>query len=199
MTYMAKDERRAQIMNATIDLVSRENLAAATARRIAQETGCSLGQIHHHFASADALRAEAMCEVWLRIEHKICEALQGIKPRERILVILACLTPNLPDDLAKAFDRAGRLWKEAVDTRQAPAVRQAVADGLNQNLEIIISTLTEGVENGDFPKTMDIHAVALRLMAASQGFGVLVEIGAVKDTDEIRREFMENVMIREGI
>lgn len=199
MAYMSRDERRAQIMNTAVDIVSRENLAAATARRIAQETGCSLGQIHRHFNSADALRAEAVQEVWAKIEPSLIVAIESLPLRQRLLAMLDCQQVDLPPPLREVFDQAIRLWKEAWDTRQAPEVKSAISRGLQKSQELLRQILSEGVETGAFSKSLNIDDVSIRLLAAYQGYSLLVDIGSIADSDAERTAFIEGVLSKEGI
>jgi AcrR family transcriptional regulator len=54
-TYLPVAERRSEIVQAAIELISREGLAAATTRKIANEAGVSLSTLHYSFGSKDAL------------------------------------------------------------------------------------------------------------------------------------------------
>ena len=48
-------ERRGQIVEAAIELISREGLAAASTRQIAAEAGVSLSTLHYCFGTKEAL------------------------------------------------------------------------------------------------------------------------------------------------
>jgi AcrR family transcriptional regulator len=54
-TYLPVPERREQIVEAAIELISREGLAAASTRQIATEAGVSLSTLHYCFGTKDAL------------------------------------------------------------------------------------------------------------------------------------------------
>jgi AcrR family transcriptional regulator len=60
-TYLPVPERRGQIVEAAIELISREGLAAASTRQIAAEAGVSLSTLHYCFGTKDAL-IEAVIE-----------------------------------------------------------------------------------------------------------------------------------------
>jgi len=60
-TYLPVSERRSEIVQAAIELISREGLAAATTRKIANEASVSLSTLHYSFGSKDAL-IEAVIE-----------------------------------------------------------------------------------------------------------------------------------------
>lgn len=199
MAYLCREERRELIMNAVVDIVSREGLASATVRRIAQELSCSPGQIHHHFASAETLRAEAVREVWRRIEPSLTAQLHQLAPRERLLSILAGCCMQLGHEMQPIMEVAERLWKEAWNIRSEPAVREAIAFGLGEMTNEVTSSLREGIEAGIFPATTEVNPVALRLISAAQGFDMMDEIGAVERLGGDRASFFEALLRLEGL
>ncbi len=199
VAYMSRDKRREQIMNAVMDIVTHEGLAATTVRRIAQELACSPGQIHHLFASADALRAEAVREVWRRMEPELILALNRLPPRERLIVVLSGCVSSFVEGLSPIMQMAERLWKEAWDIRQEGAVREAVAESIGKMRDEIISTLEEGVAAGAFPKNTQVRKVTMRLIASSQGFDLLHEIGASDGLEQDKAVFIDDLLVREGL
>lgn len=187
-------------MNAVVAIVSREGLASATVRRIAQELDCSPGQIHHHFASAEALRAEAVREVWRRIAPDVEAALRRMPPHERLFALLSgCSDSPLADQLGPSLQVAERLWKEALDIRREAAVREAIAEGIGDLVAEIQATLADGARLGIFPRDLDVQRVALRLLAASQGYEMLHEIGAKGDLLPDKRTFIADVLRSEDL
>ncbi|MCB5411023.1 TetR family transcriptional regulator C-terminal domain-containing protein [Pseudogemmobacter faecipullorum] len=186
-------------MNVVRVLVTSEGLAAATVRRIAQELGCSPGQIHHHFASAEALRAEAVRDVWARIEPILSAALAPLPPRQRLLIVLASCVEYLPDDMQPAMIAAKRLWREARDAHPGPEVRDAVAEGLGRLRSELETTLRRGIAEGEFPAGLDVRKVLLDLMTATIGYDNLTDLGAVPDLTGDKRAFIEERMRQHGL
>ena len=177
MSYMARKDRRSAIIDAAVDLVLRNGLPAATVRGIAQALDCSPGQIHHHFASADELRAEAMREVWRRIEPELSEELHRFPPYERLLVLLN--GSYAPDTSAANPLRvvAEQMWREAQwANRMDVSVRQAVCEGLQYWRSAILDALRDGMEQGQFPKTIDAEKTMMRLQAFVLGFELLERV-----------------------
>ena len=185
-------------MNAVVDIVTREGLAAATVRRIAQELQCSPGQIHHHFASAEALRAEAMREVWSRISPQLDAALTQLPPRERLLCMMCCKVDLLGDE-AEVMLVAKRLWREAHDIRQEHLVREAVIEGMMNLRAAALKALQAGIADGSFPKDTDAEMVCMRLIAASQGYDVLSELNATMALGADKVRFIEQILQLEGL
>lgn len=200
MAYMSWAERHQQILDAAVDLVSRESLSAATVRRIAQETGCSLGQIHHHYESADALRAEAVREVWQRVEPKLTAVLRAMPPRERLLTVVSGSLDALPEDMKPAMKAAKVLWRDAWNCTKDPAAKGAIiAEGLGKMQREIVHALSEGVGRGDFPSEIEINEVATLLMTASQGYDVLDGLGTTGFQLPEKLIFMDGILKRMGL
>lgn len=63
MAHVPADERRRQLVAATITLLTREGMAAASVRRISEEAGVPLGIVHYCFGSKRALLAEVIREL----------------------------------------------------------------------------------------------------------------------------------------
>ncbi|MEV6411165.1 TetR family transcriptional regulator [Kribbella sp. NPDC051718] len=60
MPRVPADERRADLVQAAIQVATREGLAATTTRRIAQELGISVGIVHYCFRSKEELLHEVI-------------------------------------------------------------------------------------------------------------------------------------------
>jgi len=54
---MTPEQRRAAIVDATVGVMLRRGIAAATVRDVAAEMGTSSGLIHHYFGSMEELLA----------------------------------------------------------------------------------------------------------------------------------------------
>jgi TetR/AcrR family transcriptional repressor of acrEF/envCD operon len=60
MARVPAEERRAELVQAAIQVATREGLAATTTRRIAQELGISVGIVHYCFRSKEELLHEVI-------------------------------------------------------------------------------------------------------------------------------------------
>ena len=198
MAYMSRKERRAQIIGAAADIVSREGLAAATVRAIATEIACSPGQIHHHFGTADELRAEGMREVWARIGPAISQVLRAIPPKERLRMILICNPDAFTGDLGAKLQIARNLWHEAWEGHHAPCVQSAIVEGSENLRREVLTALQEGQAAGTFPQS-NAEETSVRLISASQGFELLISIGAIPEGHTNRATFIEGLLRAEGL
>jgi AcrR family transcriptional regulator len=93
-TRRSVDERRAQLVDTTLEILASEGLGAATTRRITEEAGLALGAFHYAFRSKDEL-LRAVIE---RLTGQISAALAGAVDSTR-------------DDLSSAVESIIRgLW-----------------------------------------------------------------------------------------
>src|ERR1051325_5042465 len=65
------DARREEIVDAVWRVITRDGIAAATTRAIADEAGCSNGVLSHYFADKTALLHAALDLGYRRIEEKV--------------------------------------------------------------------------------------------------------------------------------
>lgn len=77
MSRVPAEQRREQLIEATIELAIREGLAAASVRRIADEANVSLGVVHYCFSSKEAL-LDAVAESFIKpMIGSVTTALEG--------------------------------------------------------------------------------------------------------------------------
>ena len=93
MARISVADRRTQLVQAAMQVIAREGMAAATTRAIVAESGMSLASFHYVFQSRDELMKLAVHEV-LRVE------------RERILEKLSQITEADGHDLHKLLEAA---------------------------------------------------------------------------------------------
>lgn len=201
MVYMSRQDRRCAILDAAVSLVRREGLSAATVRGVAQILGCSPGQIHHHFPSADVLRAEAIREIWNGIAPVFEESLRLLPLKERLFAILSKgFASEDNSELRASHEAADKLWREAISAiHMEDAVRLAVLDGIDRWRGAIIETLEEGRSQGLFTPGEDAMTVATRLIAAVLGYDLLAKLGAVQQSEANQAEFVTDLLAREGL
>lgn len=104
MSYLSKDERREEIMQAAMRVALSDGFTAMTVRRIATEAKVATGQVHHHFASAGELKSQA----FIRLIRNLLDAdvvAENASWREKLHAMLGS------DD--RSFEPYIRLWREA--------------------------------------------------------------------------------------
>jgi Uncharacterized protein conserved in bacteria len=104
MSYLSKDERREEILQAAMRVALTEGFTAMTVRRIATEAQVATGQVHHHFASAGMLKAQAFVHL-IRALLDADQLGEDASWRDRLCSMLGS------DD--GGFEPYIRLWREA--------------------------------------------------------------------------------------
>lgn len=163
MSYLNKDDRRAAIVQAAVALITREGFEAATVRAVAREMGASPGQIHHHFSSADALRAEALGAVWSRMFEELRDRMPATSTRDRCALLLGA-EGHPADDISE------RLWRDALAASHMHSrVREALVGSISVWRGMMTELLRNGQSEGDVPRELDIEDAADQLLAMAFG------------------------------
>jgi AcrR family transcriptional regulator len=96
------EERRQEILDATVETAIRLGLDAVTARDVARAAGVVPGLIHHYFASVDELLAEAFGS-WA---DRVLDDVRRLPPELPAPVRIAALVSNLTPEQ--------RFWHDAL-------------------------------------------------------------------------------------
>nr|WP_321526909.1 TetR family transcriptional regulator [uncultured Cohaesibacter sp.] len=189
MSYLPKEQRRSEIIEAAIDVIQHQGLAAATVRNVAKVTASSPGQIHHHFDSADALRAEAFLCLWQRMKNEFLSQIKTTSPIEKLIANLGgCASPEIKEDFA-------RLYKDLMEaSRMSPAMQSVLIQIMNNSKTKHTELLRAAQEAGELHKNADAEQVAMSVLALSFGFGFMKDIGfTALDVHEIVRRQIDLV------
>ena len=161
------DERRRQIAEALLRVVSRTGLEAASLRNVATEAGVTSGMVQHYFPSKDAMIDFAMDTATTRYERRITARLEqlgdGPDPRR---IVRTLLTGLLPADDVEAQDA-----KVALAFQAYAADRPAAAARLEQGNAQLRGHLAEVVASAN-PGVPDPQAAATALLATAEGLAV---------------------------
>jgi len=132
---------------ASLDVIAREGLAAATMRRIAAKAGATTGAVTHYFASREALLVEAVRAAHLaagarmqrvaqeggsaveRLEAVVLQALPLDDVRLREWRVWSAFRSALPDnpELWSANEAGYGAWRGYLETLLAPLCADAAA------------------------------------------------------------------------
>ncbi|WP_052250252.1 TetR family transcriptional regulator [Enterobacter sp. Bisph1] len=169
MSYLTREERRAQIVDAAVSLTISDGLAAATVRAVAAVIDASPGQIHHHFSSADALRAEAFREFGLRLAKRYDHIRDSLTPIDQLRLLLDC-------EASDSGPGVERLWKEAIFTScQNNLIRESVQTVLESWRVRVAAALHAVVDERGLAVTGDLHASSQRLIGIAIGWDLLTD------------------------
>lgn len=168
MSYMAKDERWAVIVEAATQVALRDGLMNITTRKVSAEMSAATGIIHHHFSSTAELRREVF-QHFCKVEHRRAwERIQGLTPAGQLLSLLDFSGSSADDPDSRLWNDA---WTEAVRNKE---FGQVYAQSLQALHKETVRVIEEGCRSGAFCPDLgadDVSARAWRLMAI--GFGVI--------------------------
>lgn len=165
MSYLSHDERHQMILETAVTIAFSEGLTAMTVRRIAQEAGIAVGQIHRHFSSASELKAEAFLLTVTQSLALMKEsgAQEGASALE--MVGWCLFTENLEE--ARHYSK---LWKEAeVISYQDDIMRSAFRTALKMWHSALVHLLETGVANGEFKIKRPAETISWDCIAYSCG------------------------------
>lgn len=164
------EERRAEILRVTCQVVIERGFAATRIADVANKLGVSTGLIHYHFESKEQLLAEAFKhaarEEMASLEEDLASAPNTVAKLERVI---QNYTPA-PEDLD---------WLLWIDS-WGEALRNKAMRQISQELDIestglIERTVREGVATGEF-RCDDPTGTAWRLAAMLDGLGVQLTV-----------------------
>jgi AcrR family transcriptional regulator len=165
---------RERILDAACDVIAEQGIEDVRIARIATVAGVSPALVHYHFATREALLAEAL-------EHSF-ELLGDIRTTAAEDEGWTCaqrlgwmIDQSLP--FPGMGEREWRLWLELWGRAARRPELEAVAARLYQRYdEWIEEVVVEGIAAGEFAPR-DVSAVVQRLIAAIDGHGLRVLVG----------------------
>jgi len=182
------NERKEKIAEAVWRVIRRDGLDGVSARRVAEETGISLGAMRHYFDSQDELLAYSMRLISERANERILRLPWSGNPREDIERVIGELLPL--DD-----ERAGEseVWLAfAGKASSDPAIRalsQEVHEELYAGFRRIIDPL---IAHGLAKEGIDADFEAKRLHALVDG----LVVHHTTHPDRLRREELLPIVMR---
>jgi AcrR family transcriptional regulator len=167
---------RERILAVAVRQIAREGIDGVRIARIATEARVSSALVHYHFATRDALLAEALEYSYVhageaRIGAETAELWAGSHAEKLQAMIEQCLptTPGLAEDWVLWVE----LWLRAA---RHPDMRP-VAEELYARLHAwFAEEIAAGVKNGEFHRC-DPDEVADRTLALLDGYGIRTLIG----------------------
>lgn len=186
---MTPEQRRTAIVDATVGVVLRQGIAAATVRDVAAEMGTSSGLIHHYFESMDDLLAEAFEQVAAADLARTREAIAGVgDPVEQLAVFFA------------NYNRPGEQWSMQVwldawaEAARRPAL-QRTSRRLNEEWQALVASLiADGVRSGRM-RCDDVDAAAWRIISLLDGLALQsvahADLVPLEDANQWAREYAE--------
>lgn len=166
MRRQTVDERRAEILETTCEVVIERGFAATRVSDVARKLGVSTGLIHYHFANKEQLLAEAFKFAARqdidRIAKRIADSATALEKLDRMFQMWA------PEQDDYAWMLWIDSWGEALRNESMQEISQELDLQSKEQLEAIIR---EGVGNREF-RCEDPTGSAWRLSALADGLAI---------------------------
>ena len=189
MSYLSKDERREEILQAAMRVALSEGFTGMTVRRIASEAKVATGQVHHHFASAGELRSQA----FIRLIRALLDAdvvAKNASWRERLYAMLGS------DD--RSFEPYIRLWREAqlLATRDAE-IKGAYVLTMEMWHQETVAIIRAGEEANAFRLKDSAENIAWRLIGLVCGLDGLYVLSMPEMDDDAFNQHLNTLITLE--
>jgi AcrR family transcriptional regulator len=158
---------RERILRAAVGRIASDGIDAVRIARIAMDAGVSTALVHYHFATREALLAEAL-------EYSFAQAgdLRTTGGDGLLLEMVDQCLP-LPGEQETEWVLWVELWLRAV---RHPELRPFAAEQYERMRVWLAEAIEDGVARGEF-LPVDAGAVADRVLALIDGFGVRALLG----------------------
>ncbi len=186
-------DRREQILTATLDQVDRIGLAATRVSDVAGALGVSPALVFYHFGTKDALLAEAFAHAVARDLDRLDAAVAaGTDPLDRLRRVLRLYGPT-------GQATGWRLWIDAWGLAQREPVIRKVLRALDQRWGAVLRQVVEdGVSDGTFV-CAEPGATVARVSALLDGLSVAVLVHRTVTRAQLRRWVADVVATELGL
>ena len=158
---------RERILEAAVERIARDGIDGVRIARIAMDAGVSTALVHYHFATREALLAEALAHSFDRAGDSRSADTGAASALQRLRDMVEQCLP-LPGEQEKDWVLWVELWLRAV---RHPELRPVAEDLYARMHDWFVDVIAEGVRTGEFARC-DPDEVADRALALIDGFGV---------------------------
>jgi AcrR family transcriptional regulator len=178
---------RERILRAAVRRIASDGIDAVRIARIAMDAGVSTALVHYHFATREALLAEAL-------EYSFAQTgdLRTMRGDGLLRAMVDECLP-LPGEQETEWVLWVELWLRAV---RHPELRPFAAEQYERMRVWLAEAIEDGVDSGEFA-ACDAGAVADRVLALIDGFGVRALLGDPAMPVERAREEVWAVLARD--
>ena len=188
------EDRKRQIIAATLEVISEEGMQGLTMKKIAGKVGVTDAALYRHFESKHALMEAVIQTIGHKLIANINMAVMDIKdPMEKLKQILRLHLTYLESN--RGIPRL--LFSETIHHND-PVLRQALLNMVNHYLDLVRGVLLRAKESEQIKTDIDIDAAAMAFLGLVQsnaliwslsGFGFSISGRA----DALWRVFSEGV------
>jgi AcrR family transcriptional regulator len=163
---------RERILDAAINRIAADGIDDVRIARIAMDAGVSTALVHYHFATREALLAEALLHSFDRAgDSRAADTGDGPAMQRLRDMVEQCLP--LPGDQEKDWVLWVELWLRAV---RHPDLRPTAAKLYARMHEWFVEAIEEAIAEGELAPC-DAGATADRVLALIDGYGVRALLG----------------------
>lgn len=189
MSYLSKDERREEILQAAMRVALSDGFTGMTVRRIASEAKVATGQVHHHFASAGELKSQA----FIHLIRDLLDAevvAENASWRERLHAMVGSTD--------RSFEPYIRLWREAqlLATRDAE-IKGAYVLTMEMWHQETVAIIRAGEQANAFRLTDSAENIAWRLIGLVCGLDGLYVLSMPEMDDAAFNQHLETLITLE--
>jgi AcrR family transcriptional regulator/ketosteroid isomerase-like protein len=161
------EERRAEILEVTCEVVIERGFAATRISDVAKRLGVSSSLIHYHFDSKEQLLAEAFAHYARKdLAEMLAEVEAAPTSIAQLERVIQNYVPEGSDDVEWMLWIDG--WGEALRNPMMKKISQELDE---QSAELLERVITDGVAEGEFV-CADPRAAAMRLTALVDGLAI---------------------------
>lgn len=174
-----KEQRRAEIVNATIQLLTKYGLHGTTISRIAAAAKISRGTLYYHFQNREELIEAALDAMDESRTSWIPEATNGDVPAH----LLAIADAHSQWGLNSSSTRV-RVFFQLISSGSKDQMVSHVCANVQENLQYLIERVEEGKREGTIASDVDAREVAWSLFLHAWGEDIARFMGADEYIDD---------------
>ncbi|KAA3615598.1 MAG: TetR/AcrR family transcriptional regulator [Calditrichaeota bacterium] len=191
-----KEEKKKQIVQAAMQVFSKNGIAKSKMIDIAKAAGIGKGTIYEYFRSKEEIFSSAFHSMFGEMEIMISEGLVNITdPIKKLEFIIGITLDYHRDDAGEFAGIMMDFWAEGIRTKNEHAVQTIDLKQIYQQYRILLSQIVhEGIEKGVF-KYVDANAFSAITMGALDGlFLQIIMDPKVINIDEVKKTFTDTLL-----
>lgn len=175
------DVRKAQIIEATKELILENGLAWASVIRISNALGISQATLYYHFKS----RREILLETLSSIVNESILKVMTSRPAENAEDFIR-LAARAVYELTLADPRQSRLMFEFVCAPPTEDMREEMRMIITSSVSLVEAAIREGIHEGRFRDDLDVNVVAWEItsLGLALNMGIMLEIPSFLTMDQ---------------
>ena len=187
------DKRRAQIVAAVLEVVSKCGVPGATVSRIAAAAGVSEGALYVHFGSRDDMLEAALDSIFGEMATLI-ESSAGKTAVERLVHI----AQNHSRMMKTELDRFANPWMEFVAAGPQVGIREAVAKTQSRAFAMMHEVVMQGQREGSIRKDLDARRITWQFYTILWAENVSSLMGLSEYIDDGHSAYSLDLLLREA-